>query len=165
MVEKVPAFRSNSGKLFLSEEAAVRSEAIERLCEIIPEFALIRPRIESNLDAISQATASLVSFKARNHPEPAPENHPENLSDLRSAAIGEMQSMGAPARDWLTRNGFSNVREFCDTATRSDVTNWQEFVGTVRGVKQVYIDNRPVPFDTSSSYRRGGVNEPKAAHG
>lgn len=76
MVEKVPAFRSNSGKLFLSEEAAVRSEAIERLCEIIPEFALIRPRIESNLDAISQATASLVSFKAKNHPEPAPENHP-----------------------------------------------------------------------------------------
>lgn len=82
MVEKVPAFRANSGKLFLSEEAAVRSEAIERLCEIIPEFALIRPRIESNLDAISQATASLVSFKAKNHPEPAPENHPADHGEL-----------------------------------------------------------------------------------
>jgi hypothetical protein len=48
--------------------------------------------------------------------------------DRRSAAIGEMQRLGAPAKDWLTRNGFADVREFVDRASTRDVRQWEEFV-------------------------------------
>lgn len=150
MVKKVESYQSASGKLFLSEESAVRHDALERICEVVPELALIRARIEGNLDALAGALEPLVRYhRGENHPETTLKDHPETtpLSDLRAAAIGEMQAMGAPARDWLTRNGFANVKEFVDVATRSDVDKWRGFVGEVAGVKQVYIDGEPVAVD------------------
>lgn len=47
--------------------------------------------------------------------------------DRRAAAIGEMQAMGAPARDWLTRNGFENVKSFMELATTEQVAAWEAF--------------------------------------
>ena len=72
MATKVESYKSDSGRLFLTEEAAVRHDAMERIIEAVPELALIRLRIEGNLDAIAQATAPLVSLKAKNHPEAQP---------------------------------------------------------------------------------------------
>lgn len=65
MVEKVESYKSNSGKLFLSEENAVRHDAIERLCEVMPEFQMIRVRLEGQLDAIASAVAPMVDFRRR----------------------------------------------------------------------------------------------------
>lgn len=65
MVEKFNGFKSKQGGLFLSEEAAVRSEVLDNLCEIIPEFQLIRPRLEANLNAIASAVGPMVAFRAR----------------------------------------------------------------------------------------------------
>ena len=65
MVEKFQGYKSKQGKLFLSEEAAIRSEVLENLCEIIPEFQMIRPRLESHLDAIAGAMGPMVAFRSR----------------------------------------------------------------------------------------------------
>lgn len=69
MAMKVESYKSNSGKLFLTEEAAVRHDAIEMLIEAVPELALIRPKIEANLNAIAAATAQVHTLRSKNHPE------------------------------------------------------------------------------------------------
>lgn len=69
MAMKVESYKSNSGRLFLTEEAAVRHDAMELLIEAVPELALIRPRIEANLNAIAEATAQVHSLRLKNHPE------------------------------------------------------------------------------------------------
>lgn len=65
MVEKITSFKSKQGRLFLSEEAAVRSEVLENLCEIIPEFQMIRPRLEAQLDAVATAVGPMLDFRRR----------------------------------------------------------------------------------------------------
>ncbi|MBP53134.1 MAG: hypothetical protein CMG88_03640 [Marinobacter sp.] len=65
MVKKVESFTTYDGKVFLSEEAAVRHESLQRLCEIIPEFQMVRPRIEEQLDAVASAMGPMVAFRAR----------------------------------------------------------------------------------------------------
>lgn len=65
MVKKVESFISHDGKIFLNEEAAVRHECLQRLCEIIPEFQMVRPRIEAQLDAVATAMGPMVAYRAR----------------------------------------------------------------------------------------------------
>lgn len=65
MVKKVESFVSHDGKIFLNEEAAVRHECLQRLCEIIPEFQMVRPRIEAQLDAVASAMGPMVAYRAR----------------------------------------------------------------------------------------------------
>lgn len=65
MVEKFQGYKSKQGKLFLNEEAAVRSEVLENLCDIIPEFQMIRPRLEAQLDAVATAVGPMVAYRAR----------------------------------------------------------------------------------------------------
>lgn len=65
MVKKVESFTTYDGNVFLSEEAAVRHESLQRLCEIIPEFQMVRPRIEEQLDAVASAMGPMVAFRAR----------------------------------------------------------------------------------------------------
>lgn len=65
MVKKVESFVAHDGRIFLSEEAAVRYEAVERLCEVIPEFAMVRPRLEASLDAVASAMGPMVAYRAR----------------------------------------------------------------------------------------------------
>lgn len=65
MVEKIEAFKAHDGKLFLTEESATRYEAVEGLCRIIPEFALVRNRLESSLDAVATAMGPMLRFRER----------------------------------------------------------------------------------------------------
>lgn len=65
MVKKVESYKAHDGRLFLSEENAIRHEAVERLCAIIPEFQMVRPRLEGNLDAIATAMGPMLAFRAR----------------------------------------------------------------------------------------------------
>lgn len=74
MAKKVESYQSNSGRLFLTEENAVRHDAMERLCEIMPEFQMIRTRLEGNLDAMVSALAPMVDLKRR---KTTPETTPE----------------------------------------------------------------------------------------
>lgn len=64
MVEKFNGFKSKQGGLFLSE-------VLENLCEIIPEFQMVRPRLEANLDAIAAAVGPMLDFRRR-VPSPGP---------------------------------------------------------------------------------------------
>ena len=65
MVKKVESFVAHDGKVFLSEDAAVRHEAVEKLCEIIPEFAMVRTRLEASLDAVAEAMGPIVDYRRR----------------------------------------------------------------------------------------------------
>lgn len=71
MVTKIEGYKAHDGRIFLSEEAAVRHESLERLCEIIPEFQMIRPRLEAQLDAVATAMGPMLDFRRR-VPSPGP---------------------------------------------------------------------------------------------
>ena len=91
MAMKVESYKSSSGRLFLTEEAAVRHDAMELLIEAVPELALIRPRIEANLNAIAAATAQVHSLRLKNHPEAPAENHPEVVATTLRERCGAVQ--------------------------------------------------------------------------
>lgn len=65
MVKKIEGYQAHDGKVFLSEEAAVRHESLERLCEIIPEFQMVRPRLAEQLDAVAAAMGPMLDFRRR----------------------------------------------------------------------------------------------------
>lgn len=65
MVEKVEGYQAKDGRIFLSEENATRYEAVEALVAIIPEFAMVRTRIEANLDAVATAMGPMLAFRSR----------------------------------------------------------------------------------------------------
>lgn len=71
MVTKIEGYKAHDGRIFLSEEAAVRHESLERLCKIIPEFQMIRPRLEAQLDAVATAMGPMLDFRRR-VPSPGP---------------------------------------------------------------------------------------------
>lgn len=71
MIKKVESYQTHGGKLFLSEESAIRHEVMERLCQVMPEFQMIRVRLEGQLDAIAAAVGPMVAFKARVPSKPA----------------------------------------------------------------------------------------------
>lgn len=103
MVEKVESYKSNSGKLFLSEENAVRHDAIERLCEVMPEFQMIRVRLEGQLDAITSAVAPMVDFRRRKTtPETTPKTTPEPpVADERRCPYNHPDDSRCPnCADW-----------------------------------------------------------------
>lgn len=109
MATKVESYKSDSGRLFLTEEAAVRHDAMERIIEAVPELALIRLRIEGNLDAIAQATAPLVSLKAKNHPETQPKTTLRPSDKPRWNACQPLQEVE-----------FTTVRARCTAVQMSD---------------------------------------------
>jgi hypothetical protein len=65
LVEKFNGYKSMQGGLFLTEEAAIRHEVLESLCEIIPEFQMVRPRLEANLRAIAVAVGPMLDYTRR----------------------------------------------------------------------------------------------------
>lgn len=71
MVTKIEGYKAHDGKIFLSEEAAVRHESLERLCQLIPEFQMIRPRLAEHLDAVATAMGPMLDFRRR-VPSPGP---------------------------------------------------------------------------------------------
>lgn len=71
MVKKIEGYQAHDGKIFLSEEAAVRHESLERLCQLIPEFQMIRPRLAEQLDAVATAMGPMLDFRRR-VPSPGP---------------------------------------------------------------------------------------------
>lgn len=62
MVESFNGYKSKQGGLYLTREAATREEVLDDLCEIIPEFALIRPRLDSNLRALAVAMGPMLEL-------------------------------------------------------------------------------------------------------
>lgn len=77
MIKKVESYQASGGKLFLSEENAIRHEVMERLCQVMPEFQMIRVRLEGQLDAIAAAVGPMVAFRARVPSPPPVEDHGE----------------------------------------------------------------------------------------
>lgn len=95
MVKKVESFTTYDGKVFLSEEAAVRHESLQRLCEIIPEFQMVRPRIEEQLDAVASAMGPMVAFRAR-VPSKPPIGDPIDHGELAGTCDCSAGMSGAP---------------------------------------------------------------------
>lgn len=62
MVEPFNGYKSKRGGLYLTREAATREEVLDDLCEIMPEFALIRPRLDSNLRALAIAMGPMLDL-------------------------------------------------------------------------------------------------------
>lgn len=103
MVEQVTSYKSNTGKLFLTEENALRHDAMERLCEIIPEFQMVRNRIESNLNAIAQAVGPILAYQQRVPSEPPA----VDKGDPRQCPYNHPTGSRCPAcADW---EGYSHV--------------------------------------------------------
>lgn len=73
MVEKATRFIAFDGREFLHEESAHRHEAVERMIAAIPELALIRSKLESHLNQISDAVGPLSRFLTKT----TLEDHPE----------------------------------------------------------------------------------------
>lgn len=65
MVEKANRFIAFDGRSFVNEDAAHYHEAVERLIGVVPELALIRVKLETNITQISDAMESLVRFRAK----------------------------------------------------------------------------------------------------
>lgn len=62
MVEPFSGFKTKHGGLFLSEEAATRQEVLDDLCEIMPEFTMIRGKLDSNLRALAIAMGPMLAL-------------------------------------------------------------------------------------------------------
>lgn len=62
MVEPFNGYKSKKGGLYLTREAATREEVLDDLCEIMPEFSLIRPRLDSNLRALAIAMGPMLDL-------------------------------------------------------------------------------------------------------
>jgi hypothetical protein len=62
MVDRFEGYKTKNGKLFLSEEAAIREEVLDDLCEIMPELVLIRPKLDSNLRALATAMGPMLDL-------------------------------------------------------------------------------------------------------
>lgn len=105
MVEKANRFIAFDGRSFVNEDAAHYHEAVERLIGVIPELALIRVKLETNITQISDAMESLVRFRAKTTLEPCcvntsraqdhhtdcpghPEHQPDAVVDLADRLAG-----------------------------------------------------------------------------
>lgn len=73
MVEKAIRFIAFDGREFIHEESALRHEAVERIISCIPELALVRAKLESNLNQISTAMIPLARFIGKTTLEVQPE--------------------------------------------------------------------------------------------
>lgn len=69
MVEKVERYKTHDGREFLTQEAALRHEAIEAMIAEVPELMLIRTKLESSMNRISFAVEPLARFLAKTTPE------------------------------------------------------------------------------------------------
>lgn len=97
MVTKIEGYKAHDGKIFLSEEAAVRHESLERLCQLIPEFQMIRPRLVEQLDAVATAMGPMLDFRRR-VPSPGPIVDPsaEDHGELAGTCDCSAGMSGAP---------------------------------------------------------------------
>ena len=88
MVKKVEMFTASDGRSFVSEESAIRYEAITEAIKVFPEFAMIQPRIEGSITSLALALYPLACYMAKTTPEVIGENHPEDMDhDALALAI------------------------------------------------------------------------------
>jgi hypothetical protein len=154
MAQEVKAYRANDGTLH-EDICAAATRDVELLVQGSPLYEnqpYARQLVEwlcDYADAIRETLAAHALACPRDG-EAAVQPKPHPLGDLqnrKSAAIGHMQRLGAPARDWLTRNGFRDLKHFTDQATEVEVEAYEHWT------------EEPAAFQTTSEHNELVANK------
>jgi hypothetical protein len=153
MGKKVESYQSDDGKLFKTEEAMLLHEAQSALTEEFPTLKINVPFIMENAERISALLEPLASYYRKNHPAATPETTLSRTTAMQRAGLlvdpdSEDDDYGCDCGALLSGNAGSDHLISCPAHPEN-----QRARQLMRG--------RPVPFDTSVSYRDGGVNEPE----
>ena len=128
LASKLEAWPANGKPAFDDDVVTLKAYGlIEEIEQKAPCRTCGTPRVDYTYMKITPAGRLFLLAARPPKPKLSEAEIAEQLERERSVAIGQMQRLGAPAKDWLNRQGFENLKGFCDRSGIDDLTAWQRY--------------------------------------
>lgn len=133
MPQEITAYRANDGSIHETACAAATSD-LEGIVQASP-LSENQPYAKKLVEWLCKEAPAVIDVLTAYRdacPKPPEDSacaeEPEGTRQNRiSAAMGQMQERGEPAKAWLTRNGYENLADFGARVTDEHLTAWEHY--------------------------------------